>query len=296
MDPDAFEARVVRWARAQSDVEALVQIGSRAQSASEVDAWSDWDFHLIVSDRRLYLRTDWLADIGVCWAAHVEETDRGVRKVSAMFEGGYEADFVPLTSWQMKLVYWSMARPQLRAFFPAQLLHGILNTQLVVGPGFRVLYGDSGWVRRMEALNVNWDVASSTNERLHEVISGFWRHAIWVSKKICRGESHAALRWYYYEVVERRWKLLEVEARINGRSSRPEARKAELWLSPRRLEQTQIVTSIDQSVLARALLAEIALFEEVARSVSDSRGISLPDYSAVAGWIRAQLAPLAERG
>jgi hypothetical protein len=104
-----------------------------------------------------------------------------------------------------------------------------------------------------------------------------------------RGEVRAALRWLHAELAERRLTLLAEEARQAGRAARPEARKAEKWLDERRLGQTAIVTSPDQRVLARALLAEITLFEEVSRSVAQTRGFPLTDYSAVAAWLRTEL-------
>jgi hypothetical protein len=54
-----------------------------------------------------------------------------------------------------------------------------------------------------------------------------------------------------------------------------------------------IETGTDPRTLARALLAEMDLFEEVCRSVAGSRGFAVPDYSGVAAWLRAELAKLA---
>jgi hypothetical protein len=116
---------------------------------------------------------------------------------------------------------------------------------------------------------------------------------VWVHKKIMRGEVRAALRWYHAELTKRRLDLLADEARLAGRPSRPEARKAEKWLDAKRLEQTAIETSPDQRVLARALLAEISLFEDLSRSVAQTRGFKLPDYAPVATWIRAELSRFA---
>ncbi len=84
--------------------------------------------------------------------------------------------------------------------------------------------------------------------------------------------------------------LLEEEAWLAGRSARPEGLKAEKWLDARRLQQTAIETGLDQPRLARALMAEIVLFEEVCASVAASRGFAVPDYSAVAAWLRTELA------
>lgn len=289
MTAEEFEALIFNWARTEPDIEALIQIGSRAQVGAQVDTWSDWDYHLIVRDPAEYRNTDWPDRIAPCWSAHLERTERGVAKLSALFVGGWEVDFVPLSGWQMKLVYWAMAHPGLTGLYPKPLRTGIHNTQLIVKPGYKVLIGGKQWEHRLAALEVEWPERTLTQEDYTENLSGFWRHAVWVYKKIMRGESRAALRWYHRELVEHRLALLAEEARHADRASKPEARKAEKWLDARRLEQTAITTSPDQDVLARALLAEMALFEEVSRSVAQSRGFDLPDYTPVAAWLRTEL-------
>jgi len=295
MTPHEFEARIVDWARRQSDVEALVQIGSRVQSGAEVDAWSDWDYHLIVGNISRYFNRDWPAQIAPCWCSHYERTERGVVKVSSVFEDGLEADFVPLAAWQMKLVYRAMAHPGLSQLYPAALRLGIENTRLVVGPGYKVILGGRAWESRLAALSVAWPEKSFSLEDFHFHLSAFWRHAVWVQKKIARGESRAALRWQQVELMDHVYALLAEEARLAGRPARPEARKAEQWLDANRLAQTAIETGPDQRVLARALLGEIALFEEVCRSVAASRSFVVPDHAAVAAWLRSELTKLANQ-
>lgn len=290
-----FETRVIGWARARPEVEALVQIGSRAQGMGEGDQWSDWDYHLIVRSTRAFRSLDWLQEIAPCWCAHIEKTERGVCKVSAVFEGGLEADFVPLAAWQMKLVYWAMYRPRLAAFFPRLLIAGVRNTRMIVRPGYKILLGGARWEHRLGALRTEWPETRISNGDLLFHVTAFWRHAVWIQKKILRGESRAALRWHQVEMSPHLWALLEEEARLMDRSPRPEARKAEKWLDAQRLEQTHVILSADQNVLARALLAHLALFEEISASVAQKRGFALPDYSAVATWLRTGLRSLADQ-
>ncbi len=293
MTAQEFENRLMEWARGQTDLAALVQIGSRARINGEVDAWSDWDYHLITSNPARYLDTAWLAQIGPVWSAHVERTPRGVAKLSAVFDGGHEVDFVPLATWQMKLVYWAMARPGLAWIYPAAVRRGIANTRLVVCPGHRVVLGGAAWERRLAALMVPWPEPTFSEQDFQMHCGAFWRHAVWVQKKIARGELRAAQRWNHVEVLEHLQALLAEEARLAGRPARPESRKAEHWLDARRLAQTAFASAPDQRVLARTLLAEIDLFEEVARSVGLARGFAVPDHTALSSWLRAELAPLA---
>lgn len=295
MNLGEFEERLVGWARVQSDIKALIQIGSRAQPRALVDEWSDWDYQLISTNPRRYLQGGWLDHIAPCWTSHVEGTERGVKKVSAVFSPGIEVDFVPLAVWQMKLVFASMRYPRMRTLYPPVLLRGISNTHLVMRPGYRVILGGVEWERRLEALNVSWPERAFSESDFGFHTGAYWRHAVWVSKKIARGELRAAMRWHQVEATEHVWSLLAEEARLAGRPARPEARKAEQWLDERRLEQTNLVASLDQRVLARALRVQIDLFEDVSRSVAQSRGFKLPDHSAVATWLRAELDRIIQR-
>lgn len=294
MTAQEFEDRIVAWARGQSDVAALVLAGSRAAGSAACDHWSDWDFHLISRRPERYHGTTWLSEIAPCWCAHAERTPRGVIKVSAVFAGGWEADFVPLAAWQMKLVYAGMRHHRWAAWMPERLRRGIQETRgFMLGSGYRLLVGDAAWTRRFTALQEPWALPELSAEEFSRHIAAFWPKAVWVCKKIARPEPRSAMHWLHLLVVQHVYVLLMEEARLVGRTPRAEARKAEHWLDARRLAQTDITTGTDPRGLARALLAEITLFEEVSASVAASRGFKPADHSAVAAWLRAELSRLA---
>ena len=293
MTPSEFEARILEWARCQPDIVALVQMGSRTQTGAVADALSDWDFHLISNQPQKYHRTDWLAEIASPWCAHSERTPRGVIKVSGVFEGGLEADFILLAAWQMKLVYWSMRHPKWGNWMPSRLRRGINDTRVILqGSGHKVLIGGKEWEQRLTALNVPWDALRMSAEEYGRHAAAFWQKSVWVAKKIARPEPRSALHWLHKLVLEHVYALLEEEAWLEGKVARPQALKAEKWLDAGRLKQTAIITGIDQAVLAQALLAEIDLFVEVSASVASRRGFAQRDYRAVEAWLRAELAKL----
>ncbi len=284
-----FEARLAAWAGTQPGLEALVQMGSRVQPGATVDAWSDWDYHLIADDPARFESGDWLARIAPCWSVHLDRTPRGVMKLSAVFAGGHEADFVLLPAWPMRLVYWAMARPGFAGLYPRALRQGIAQTRLWLRPGHRLVHGGFAWERRLQALAVTWPEAifSASDFQFH--VSGFWRQAVWVAKKIRRGEGRAALRGFHVELREHTYALLAEEARLAGRAPRPEGRKAEHWLDGRRREQTAVVTAPGQRELAAALRAELELFGEATATVARARGWLAPDHGAMEAWLRAEL-------
>ncbi len=179
MTAPEFEARIVAWARNQPDVEALVQIGSRVQPGAVVDAWSDWDYQLITRDPDRYQNHDWPAQIAPCWSVHLERTPRGVMKLSAVFAGGWEVDFVLLTAWQMKLVYWAMVHPGLKSLYPQSLRRGVANAQLWIQPGHRVVLGGSAWEGPLlAAVGSHEPDAALAPEDFLSRTTGLWRPAV----------------------------------------------------------------------------------------------------------------------
>lgn len=289
MTAEEFESRVIAWAKRRPDIKALVLGGSRAGTAG-VDQWSDWDFQLISTRPQDYRNTAWLEAIAPCWCAHAERTPRGVVKVSAVFEHGVEADFVPLAEWQMRVVFWAMRHPQWAGRIPSVLAHGIRETRtFLLGSGFRLLVDRGGWAQRLEALHTSWPDEKLPQAVYVRHVSAFWQKVTWVCKRVARPEPRSALLWMHAVVREHLYALLAEEARLAGRWARGEARKAEQWLDERRLAQTQIAVNLDQRELARALLAQVDLFEDVSRSVARTRGFDFADHSAVAAWLRAEL-------
>lgn len=291
-----FESRIVAWAQKEKGLDAVVLGGSRAIPDDRTDYLSDWDIQLITDRPRDYQGTGWLKNIAPCWCANVERTPRGVMKVSAVFEGGLEVDFVPLATWQMKLVYACMRYPQWAGIMPKQLQRGIQETRgFMLGSGYRLLGGNSAWEERFEALKVDWPERMLSPEEFDRHIAAFWPKAVWIYKKIARPEPRSAMHWLHLLVVQHVYVLLAEEARLRGRIARPEARKAEQWLDDRRLAQTAIVTSTDQRQLAHALLAVMNLFCEVARNIAESRGFVMAEHAAVESWLRTELSKIENR-
>ena len=181
MTAPEFEARLAAWARQQADLAALVLGGSRARPDGGADQWSDWDFHLITTRPERYQSTGWLAGIAPCWVAHAERTPRGFVKISAVFAEGFEADFVPLAAWQMKVVYAAMRLPARAGWMPRRLVRGIQETRgFMLGSGYRLLAGGADWTERFTALEKDWPVIELTAEEFAQHTAAFWQKTVWV--------------------------------------------------------------------------------------------------------------------
>ena len=174
---------------------------------------------------------------------------------------------------------------------PSRLQRGIMETRtFLLGSGHRLVCGGDSWVRRLDALAIGWPEFRLSAEDFAGHVSAFWQKSVWLCKKILRPEPRSAMHWMHKLTTDHVYVLLAEEARLAGLAPRPEARKAEQWLSEKRLEQTAIATSIEQATLAKALLAEMELFEDVSREVAVARGFTYTDHSAAAAWMRTELA------
>ena len=63
-EAQGWDEAVSAWARSRPDIQALVQIGSRVQEGSAVDAWSDYDYHLVTSRPGDYRDGRFTAELG----------------------------------------------------------------------------------------------------------------------------------------------------------------------------------------------------------------------------------------
>ena len=282
MTAEEFEQRVAAWASGCPGVSALLQIGSRAQPDGKVDPWSDWDYHLVARGVAGFSRADWLERIAPVWCAHIEQTERGVRKWSVVFAGGFEADFVLVPTWHMKLALGAMRYPWAERYYPAALRRGIRNLRLIAAPGCQLVVGDEGWRGRLTALNAPWPVSAMSEQEFTSQVTGYWRHMVWVRKKAVRGENLAAQRWHVVHARENLWRLLEEDARLSGRKPRPEARYAEQWLNEQDLAALQ---QMEQGPVHTRLRAEAELFQRVAARVAKARDFTYNDHAELTRWM-----------
>ena len=282
MTAEEFEQKVAAWAAGCPGVAALILIGSRAQPNGRVDSFSDWDYHLVVRDVAPFVLAGWIEQIAPVWCAHIEQTERGVRKWSVVFAGGFEADFVLVPAWQMKLALRAMRYPWAERFYPAALRRGISNLRLIAVPGCRLVLGDEEWRDRLSALDVPWPVSDMAEEEFTRLVTGYWRHMVWVRKKAARGENLAARRWHVVHARENLWRMLEEDARLSGRTPRPEARYAEQWLVE---EDRTFLQKVEQGPFKMRLGEETEFFQRVAARVAKARGFPYDSHAELARWM-----------
>ena len=89
-----LETAIVRWAQAQTDVLAVLVIGSRARLANPADDWSDLDLILFVTDHERYASdTGWLSEFGEVIVSVFERHPSGDVEHLVVYADAAKADF-----------------------------------------------------------------------------------------------------------------------------------------------------------------------------------------------------------
>lgn len=277
-------AAIAAWAESRPDIRALVQIGSRVQPTG-ADLWSDFDYQLITSRPAAYRDPAAFRALGEAWVISLQPVFGGAVKATLILSGATEVDFVILSALEVRIALAALRAPGLAALWPTPLRRGIRDLQIVACPGWRVVKGGAAWQRRYTRLGTAVPWPALTEPDLHAHCAEFWAAAVWTTKKISRGELRAAQREFHRTLGEKIWLLLEREARAQHAPARPEARRAETWLAPARVEQTEFATRPDPAALRHALRQAVAVFDDVSASLARRHGWTLPDFSAVRAWI-----------
>jgi hypothetical protein len=286
---DVVTTRIAAWAERRSDLSALVQIGSRVQPGGIADEWSDYDFQLITQRPALYRDPAVWRGLGEAWVVSTQRVFGGADKVTLILPGAVEADFVILKTIELRLAFAALRAPGLAPLWPPPLKFGVRDLKIIASPGWRIIKGGAAWERRYARLGQIAPWPRLSEAEFHELCAAFWAAAVWIAKKIARGELRAAQRHFHISLTELHWRLLEEEARDHSRSARPEARRAERWLPPARVGQTGFATAAEEVALGQALGAAIAAFDDVAAALALQRGWTSRDFAAVRTWLREQI-------
>ncbi len=280
---DGWASSLSQWANAQPDIKALVQIGSRVQGGAAADAWSDFDYQLITSVPGKYRDGSFAEKLGRCWAYGSRRVFGNALKVTAVFEGAIEADFVVLRHLEVLIAVTALRWPRTAALWPRALSRGVADLRGVAGSGWRVIKGGAPWERRYS--RVSFHSAPLTEEEFGQWCGEFWSQLVWTAKKAARGEFRASQRGLHEHLPENTLRMLEQEALLGGLRAFPRGRRAELWLTPGQLRATDVRSRPERAELAAALWQVSDEFSRSSKAVAARRGWKARDSAGISAWL-----------
>ena len=278
-----WDGALSSWAHARGDIRALVQIGSRVQAGAAVDAWSDYDYQLVTTSPRRYADGLFCRELGACWACGAQMAFGNAVKVTAVFDGALEADFVVIRHLDLLVATLALRWPATRRFWPRVLRRGVDDLRIVAAPGWRVIKGGRAWELRYSRIAPLR--AGLTEAGYRELCGNFWAQAVWAAKKAARGEYRACQRAVHGQLLERCLRMIQEEAALGGRPSHPFGRRAEQWMTAGQLEETSFATAPERSALMGALGRVTLAFHRASGSVATLRGWGRDEHAEVRAWL-----------
>jgi hypothetical protein len=280
---DGWDASVSAWANARDDVRALVQFGSRVRNDGTADRWSDYDYHIITSNPRKYGDGSFASELGACWASATRVSFGNVVRVTAIYEGALEADFIVLSHVEMVVVALALRWPSTARFWPRALAGGVSSLKIAAAPGWKVIKGGSLWEKRYARITPPH--GSMTEAEFGRACGEFWVELVWAAKKVARGEYRAAQRAVHEHLIENGLRVFREEALMHGRAAYPVGRRAESWLTPDQLAATLDGTRPDRAALMSALSQISGEFAASSIRVASQRNWRIRDFSEVRAWL-----------
>jgi hypothetical protein len=280
---EGWTARLSAWANVQGDIDALIQIGSRVQSGAVVDSWSDFDYQIVTSAPKKYRTGSFVSELGPCWAVGRESAFGNVTKVTAVYDGALEVDFVVVPHWEIRVATAALSWPSTEPFWPRSLAEGIANLRIVAAPGWKVVKGGTPWERRYARLKPTR--VSLALEEFGRLTGEFWVHLIWAAKKAQRGEWIASQRTFHLYLVETCLRFYAEEGFLAGRRSYPLGRRAESWMNTQELKSLSGGTRPDKAALLGALRRLGDEFASVSESIASLKKWPHNTHTEVRAWL-----------
>ncbi len=253
--------KVVRWARGEAAVRAVVVTGSLARADGSVDDYSDLDAQIITRDTEALTRDDsWLDSLGEVWIRFPLHQDAPYRLV--WFAGGYKVDFQFVQADDILAMRDS----------------GELSDEYL--RGYQVALDKDGLYTSLPPSPRKFPSAALPSEtELAAVINEFWFEAIHVAQFIRRRELWVA-KFRDWTMKEDLLWLIEWHARATGKA------EVNTWLLGKRILQwadaetadaiQRIWSRWDAAEIWTALLIQLELCRRLSREIHAALGF---DYA-----------------
>jgi hypothetical protein len=201
---------VMDWLLAEPTVHAATLFGStaaEAPAAARADAWSDYDFHVIISDPGLVRRLDW--DHVIPGEKFLFQAMRpatgGVQKLTVVFAGGQlDLVLVPLFDFRLAKLGHTL-RLQRRS---RRLRSALNELKTCLQNGYRMVKGEKVWGGFYAAVQNDYAGVRLSDAEIVEMAASALVDSDWVRQKLLRGEIRAAQHILHRSLAETNFRLL----------------------------------------------------------------------------------------
>jgi aminoglycoside 6-adenylyltransferase len=260
-----LEQRFAQWGVAQTAIQAIIVVGSRARSNHPADEWSDLDLVVFASEATSYLKdAAWLNTFGAVQAAVSNTFGAHDREWIALYADGCKIDVAFLS-------IDPATTPTLQAMLDVFPYPNVLQR------GVRVLIDKTGASTelRLPAISMPLPTQAEFTALIHRMLLDaiktakfIRRNDLWRAKQLCDGE----LKRHLLTLLE--W---QAAAQPSAHDIWYDGRFLNEWANQRALAALPETFAAYQAAdMQRAVFATLDLFRAQAREVADRLGYTYP--------------------
>lgn len=258
MTYEQLEADIAAWAAAQSDIRAVIAVGSRARG--DADRWSDLDLLLFTHDRARYSTPEWLNLFGDVLLTYLDEAAPGDPEWFVIYSGGLKLDVVLLHTDDHSSDLESLMRRD--------------PYQAVFARGVKVLFDRSGSACFLPPQAGAFPAPPSA-AAFDKAVSQFLVESVTTAKFIARGDFWRAQWWFAHDLRPILLKLLEWHA--HERDTWYNGRFINVWADPRALAALpQTFATCERESLCTALQTMLRLCQLLGEETAARSNFTYP--------------------
>lgn len=246
--------KLIKYGETSELIKAEVLIGSQSRQSNCADEYSDIDVILFVSDIDFFINSDeWINFLGKYYISFVEKTISGGMERRVFFENAMDADFI---------------------FLQADDINRIDELSEIVSRSYKILLDKTNFtdiIRRVAKSDKPFSIPSESE--FQNLISEFWFHVIWATKKVMRGELWSAITCVDGHMKEMLLKMIEYYSHaLHGvdYDTWHGGRFIEHWSEPWVVNEFQnIYAGYSNKDIMKAISATMNLFRKISVETAD---------------------------
>ena len=244
-------------AEKDKNIRAVIAIGSLARQQAAADEFSDLDLIIVTNEVQRWYSGEYPMLLGKVSISFIEPTLGGGKERRCIYEGGRDVDMI--------------------IFTPEQFSKALKNGEAgwVMNRGYKLLYDIDGLSELIpQYVTLGVSPPEMTGEEFDNLVSDFYFHNIWASKKLRRGELWAAKMCIDAYLKNKLLKIVEQYRLCMGVADVwHDGRFLDSWAESDVLDELEgCFAHYDTADCERALLATHRLFARLSRAAAKKKG------------------------
>lgn len=260
-----IKKRLIECVNEDSDVKAIVAIGSTTREEVKADEYSDLDLIIVTTDVEKWYSGVYPTRLGDVSISFIEPTLGGGKERRCIYDEDKDVDMIIFTPEQ----------------FEEALREGVASW--VMNRGYTVLYDVNGYEEMIKKYVISGHSnPNMTEEEFDNIVNDFYFHNIWASKKLKRGELWSAKMCVDAYLKNYLLKMIELYCyELENKDVWHDGRFIDRWAGSEITDELKkCFAHYEKQDVLNALIATNSLFEEITRKIAAKKGYVYPDVAA----------------